>query len=662
MPTERTGIASGALFLLIGLLFSHWVLQGQTTSEPYAHWSLVGLSETPPALKRQSDALSYGAVPNDGLDDALAIQAALDDLQGLPGMVFLPPGVYRIEHPIDLPAGSILRGAGADSTRLLVDFGGNNDDALRIWSPVEGGASVLPGHPALGDQSVALSPSEPLSDVAVGDWVELWQDNGTWDTNPAAWAAESTGHLAQVAARDSSSLQFRAPIPSRFDTAMALMIRRIEPIRFVGVECLSMERIDDASAGSLIQCFLAANCWMRGLVLHRSVSAHILAARSAHLEVRGCYVHEAWAYDGASTRGYGVALVRHTVYSLIEDNVFRRLRHAMIVKQGAAGNVFAYNYSLEPNRSELISDFSGDISLHGHWPQHNLFEGNDVANIITDDYWGPSGPGNALFRNRARLYGVLNTSSGTLEQFYAGNVLTGVGTLLGQYLIFGSGHTEFGNWVNGSLVPSGSGVTGPQSLYQSAAPEWWDGPDPWPALGFGQQGMLPARARYDAGSPQSCRQSACRSVDTLYALPAGPGVVAFAWDAVPDALGYVWRARPSGGSWIQGRTLDTIWQRSPPVGNYQFQIRPECAGRLGAPSPPASAEVEALRTEASEGKSRGSMQQPIEASREHWILLDAQGRVWDAGSNTTAPPPRSQWQHHGGPSLWLWQNGRLKAW
>ena len=33
----------------------------------------------------------------------------------------------------------------------------------------------------------------------------------------------------------------------------------------------------------------------------------------------------------------------------------------------------------------------------------NLFEGNVVEFIHNSDWWGPSGPGNTFFRNRALL-------------------------------------------------------------------------------------------------------------------------------------------------------------------------------------------------------------------------------------------------------------------
>ena len=77
---------------------------------------------------------------------------------------------------------------------------------------------------------------------------------------------------------------------------------------------------------------------------------------------------------------------------------------------GVNGNVIAYNYSIEPNRSEFPAEASADISLHGHYPFSNLFEGNIVQNIQIDLTHGPNGPFNTFFRNRAELYGIVMSS------------------------------------------------------------------------------------------------------------------------------------------------------------------------------------------------------------------------------------------------------------
>jgi hypothetical protein len=88
--------------------------------------------------------------------------------------------------------------------------------------------------------------------------------------------------------------------------------------------------------------------------------------------------------------GYGIALYFHTSDCLIEDNIFRNLRHSLSFQCGANGNVVGYNYSRDPNRSEFPANYGADISMHGHYSYANLFEGNIVQNIQLDQTWGPS--------------------------------------------------------------------------------------------------------------------------------------------------------------------------------------------------------------------------------------------------------------------------------
>jgi hypothetical protein len=70
----------------------------------------------------------------------------------------------------------------------------------------------------------------------------------------------------------------------------------------------------------------------------------------------------------------------------------------MIIQIGTNGCVFGYNYA-QRNYSNDGWDKSY-ISLHGHYPFLNLFEGNIVGWAYMGDYWGDIGPDNTLFRNR----------------------------------------------------------------------------------------------------------------------------------------------------------------------------------------------------------------------------------------------------------------------
>jgi hypothetical protein len=174
----------------------------------------------------------------------------------------------------------------------------------------------------------------------------------------------------------------------------------------------------------------------------------------------------------------------------------------MMVKTGANGNVFSYNYSREVHRSEPISDYGGDISLHGHYAYANLFEGNIVQNIMIDHAWGPSGPYNTIFRNRAELYGIIFTSGNPTtsdSQHIVGNDVT---SILGSYSITGTGHIQHGNNIRGTIRPTGTGTLTDTSYYIDMEPVFWSISDTWPSLGIPNTlgaGSNPARNRWIQG-------------------------------------------------------------------------------------------------------------------------------------------------------------------
>ncbi len=276
----------------------------------------------------------------------------------------------------------------------------------------------------------------------------------------------------------------------------------------MGIECLKIRRADSAAeSGSNISFSYASNCRVQGVESYKSIGSHIGIYTSTNITISGCYIHDGYLFDGTSTRGYGVTLNNHTGACLIRDNIFKRLRHAMMVKTGANGNVFSYNYSIDPIRSEPIADFSADISLHGHYAFANLFEGNICQNIIIDHYWGPSGPWNTFFRNRAELYGIIMTSSDmpTGEQNFVGNEVTNTTPLHGLYLLTGSDHFTYGNNIKGIIQPPGTTTLPDTSCYLTTfPPDFWTISEELPTIGIPNilgSGSIPSHQRYLSGPP-----------------------------------------------------------------------------------------------------------------------------------------------------------------
>ncbi|PKP30864.1 MAG: hypothetical protein CVT99_11135 [Bacteroidetes bacterium HGW-Bacteroidetes-16] len=442
----------------------------------------------------------FGA-QGDGLtNDQPAVQAAINSLNGRLGAVFFPSGNYLFTSSIRLFDSTVLQGISSDSTTLMFRLGQQTINCINIQ---KGQSSDFVPITAGFEKDSPWIQVENASSFTVGQTIEIREENGDWDVVPISWADYSVGQITRIIEISGSKLSLESLLRIDYSPELNPQVRPIEPIRNAGVECLKIKRLDapDEGAGSNISFSYAVNCVVRGVESDSSVGSHIDVNASAYLLFEGCYFHHGFTYDGTGMRGYGVTFSMHSSECRVVNNIFKKLRHAMMVKTGSNGNVIAYNYSIEPFRTEPIPDFSGDISLHGHYAYANLFEGNIVQNLIIDHYWGPSGPENTLFRNRAELYGIVMTSSDTLmtnRQNFVGNEVTNSELLFGLYFLTGEDHFEFGNNIKGITTPAGTDDLPDSSYYLEEQPAFWHAGD-WPSIGLPMplsSGTIPARQRY----------------------------------------------------------------------------------------------------------------------------------------------------------------------
>ncbi len=484
------------------------------------NWEQIVRQDVYREPEKMMNVVDFGAVADGETDNTEAVRAAMASFHGGAGTVFFPEGTYLFFHSLVLPDSIQLKGEGALRTVLRFDLGNSAASCLRIT----GSASKVFVHLKSG---FAKGSTKLVADSAFvfepGEWVEMVEDNGSWNTVPAEWAKMSVGQIVRIEKVAGDTLVLEQPLRISYTDSLRPRLRRIFPIRHVSVACLKIvrSRPPDAGGGYNISWDYAVDGRVSGVESDSSSGSHIYISRSAGIVVEGSYFHHAFFYDGASTHGYGVTLAHHSSGCLVMNNIFVHLRHALMVKTGANGNVVAYNYSRDPYRSEAISDLSGDISLHGHYAFANLFEGNIVQNIIIDHYWGPSGPYNTFFRNRAELWGIIMTQSDTTEtadQNFVGNECTDNSFYHGQFVLYGKGHFVYANNVLGHLVPASSGDLPDRSYYLTQKPAFWDVDAGWPDMGWPfslGEGSIPARKRFDTGKGFTVCPGAAVAVETF---------------------------------------------------------------------------------------------------------------------------------------------------
>jgi hypothetical protein len=492
------------LIILILFFLSMDVFAQEIPPERQVNWYDALLSYQVAVPLEELNVMDFGATGNGTANDQPAVMSAIAALAGHLGYVYFPPGNYLLTAPVALPDSTILKGFSSDSSVLIFNFGTASLDCITLSGTITTGFIQIDGGYTKGSYRIITDSAFIFNPL---DYAEIVENNGSWDDVPATWAAQSVGQIVQIDHRHNDSLFLMSPLRITYESQLNPRIRKIIPRVNSGVECLKIRRIDQSASGANIMMSLAANCVVRGVESDKSVSAHIDIFQSTRILVEGNYFHHSFLYDGASKHGYGVTLNAHSGECMITNNIFRYLRHAMMVKTGANGNVFSYNYSREVHRSEMFfPDYGGDISLHGHYAYANLFEGNIVQNIQIDHEWGPSGPYNTFFRNRAENYGIIfsagNPSTSNLQHI-VGNDVTYHGFLMGPYTITGTGQIEHGNNIDGTIRPSGTGTLNDTSYFLTEEPVFWDVSNSWPSLGIPNilgDGTIPAKARWDQGT------------------------------------------------------------------------------------------------------------------------------------------------------------------
>ena len=375
---------------------------------------------------------------------------------------------------------------------------------------------------------------------------------GSWFSR----ADRPTAEVKQIAAVSGTSITFTTPIHISYRISHGAQLSRYGQRHVVnaGIEDLTLIGGD---AGNLL--FLwAALSWARNVESTGWHGEGFAIGSSFRIELREFYVHDAaWAQPGGG--GYAISLSAGTAEVLIENGIAVKANKLMVVRAAGAGSVVGYNY-MDMSYINTIGSWIevGLNASHMVGSHHVLFEGNYGQNADSDDTHGNS-IYHTFFRNHLR--GIRapfdNQAGGRIDDAtqsgngpkrcaglmatsywmtFVGNVLGAAGQMNGWVYetTFTSGkpgiwmlgwdavkpypidaqvvattlrHGNF-DYVTNSVNwdPAIPGRELPNSLYLTEKPAFFDAGSgyvwPWvdPA-GPVKLHVLPAKARYDAGTP-----------------------------------------------------------------------------------------------------------------------------------------------------------------
>lgn len=342
---------------------------------------------------------TYGADPTGSVDSTSAIQNAINDAAGAGGgVVYLPPGTYRISVPSTQSAALrifnsnvVLRGAGSDRTFLL-----NTTTVMRgkqiilVYGPTSAAWDATPTTSA----SIAadlLRPTNviPLDDVAgfsVGDTVVIRCDlTDDWLTehNEPDWVSYDSDlgsilYLREITAIDPIANEIVVDIPIRY-----FLKTRDHPIVDLNAGLLSEVGIEHLSIGNVQH--PGTSGWgtndfavsgTSAYDVHYSFAINIQRTRDSWVNDVGTFVPSGNT-TGARLLSNGLRLFQCRGVT-VSDCDFQLAQYG-----GGGGN--GYMYRLDACNECLIEDSSAGFARHGFSIAYPASSGNVLHDCLDHD-------------------------------------------------------------------------------------------------------------------------------------------------------------------------------------------------------------------------------------------------------------------------------------
>ncbi len=547
------------LFLIVVIGFPVYMraqsASGIISPSRMINWSNAGVTGGIPNRTTVCATLSAGATASQ-INSAIASCPSNQ-------VVYLNAGTYNLSSGIDFGGHSnvTLRGAGPDKT-LLVFTGDTSCNGLSADICIAGSNSWQGGPNnvanwtagyAAGTTQITLSNTSnlhPGSSFIVLDQLDDSSDNG----NVFACSAQGVCSTEGTGGGGRSN---RAQQQLVTVTAVSGNTVTISPGLYMpnwrasqspgawwanqitsgdGIENMSLDHTNSNDTSG-IGFNNASNSWIENVKSITPNRNHVWMYIATHIAVQDSYFY---GTKNGATQSYGIEAYQ-TSDCLIENNILQHIASPMVPSGPDAGNVYAYNYTIDdyyPVSSNWMMDA---YQPHGAGEDMSLFEGNQVDGVRSDAIHGTR-DFLTLFRNR-----ILGWQSGStnntkvigVESF--GRYFNMIGNVLGYpgshtqyedlapsgsnpnksiYVLGWSGNdgttanipndplvaTTLMRWGNydvatgtvhwdSSEVPSSlslyanpvpSSQTLPSSFFLSSKPGWWGTPwgnPPWPAIG-----------------------------------------------------------------------------------------------------------------------------------------------------------------------------------
>ena len=208
-----------------------------------------------------------------------------------------------------------------------------------------------------------------------------------------------TSEVKQIAAISGTTITFTTPIHISYRQSHTAQLSRFGRRHVVnaGVEDLTLTGGDADN----LRFNWAALSWARNVESTVWHGKGIAINSSFRVELREFYIHDAaWAQPGGG--GYAISLSAGTAETLIENGIAVRANKVIVAQSAGAGSVVGYNYMdmsyINSNGAWVETGINASHMVGSH---HVLFEGNYAHNAESDNTHGNS-IYHTFFRNHFR--------------------------------------------------------------------------------------------------------------------------------------------------------------------------------------------------------------------------------------------------------------------
>ena len=412
------------LVLLAGLsAYAHaqsW--SGIIDSDRGVDWSTAGVVGDIPSASWPNCVTTACNTLFDGNVSASTINSALSSAPNNT-VVRIPPGTFSVACFSISRSNVVLRGAGADQTRLNMTSGcsGNGfgmNRVITIGSSATGtgrfgGATTANWTAGYAKDATVITLSNTSGitpgPVGTGTLLFLDQQDDTTDGWPAAGDIFSCATSANGCSNQGGNNYARSGRAQvQVITATAVNGNQVtispglaypnwraaknpgaywntgSPAHNVGLEDLFID-MTPSGAPSGVWVVNCANCWVKGNKIIKTDNCGTCAAyylwtiQSAHCTLRSNYVYgRPWTSGGSFPLENYIYSDYETSDMLIENNIFHHVISGILPNDPGGRNVFGYNY--------VVGGFLGvaGVQLHSGNVMFDLFEGNDMQSFMAD--------------------------------------------------------------------------------------------------------------------------------------------------------------------------------------------------------------------------------------------------------------------------------------